>query len=129
MTCPGTRVLPQTLQNRSDSAFGKYPSHLFFGSRHVFKVCTGALYLSGYIQYDNSKRYCLKKCTDTWEKKIFTIRITTRKYPHESYAVVVRVIKSEWIFLHYVANNTGGGFVVVDKIIREIFLPCLFFVN
>ena len=44
-----------------------------FGARHIFKVCTGARYLGGYIGDDESKRDCLRERTLTWERNINTI--------------------------------------------------------
>ena len=66
-----------------------------FGSRHGFKVFTGARCLGGYIGDDDSKHDWLRERTLMWEKKINTIYETTGKCPHESYAVVVRAIRSE----------------------------------
>ena len=40
---------------------------------------------------------------------------------------MVRAIQSEWIFLQRITWDTGDFFVVVDKMIRETFLPHLFF--
>ena len=39
-----------------------------FGSRHGFKVCTGARYLGGYIGEDESKSDWLRERTLKWEK-------------------------------------------------------------
>ena len=66
-----------------------------FGLRHGFKVCTGAHYIGGFIGDDESKRNWPKKCMETWERNIHKIKKTVGKYPKESYATVVRVIKSE----------------------------------
>ena len=49
------------------------------------------------------------------------------KYPQDSYAAVVRVIQSEWIFLQHFTWDTGDLFVGVKKMIRETFLLSLFF--
>ena len=69
-----------------------------FGLIRGFKVCTGTRYPSSYIGYDESKRGWLEKCTGTWERNIHAISKTTVKYTQESYAAVVCVIQSEWIF-------------------------------
>ena len=63
-----------------------------FGLRHGFKLCKGAHYLGGYIGDDESKGDWLEICTQTWKRNICTICETTGKYPHESYAAVVRAI-------------------------------------
>ena len=55
------------------------------------------------------------------------VRETAVKYPQESYATVVRVIQSEWIFLQRVTWDTGDLLVGLGKMIRETFLPRLFF--
>ena len=49
------------------------------------------------------------------------------KYPQKSYAVVVRAIQLEWIFLLCVTKNTGYALTVAKKLLRETFLPLLFF--
>ena len=51
------------------------------------------------------------------------------KYTQESYAAVVRAIKSEWIFIQCVTWDTGDAFTGVKEIIRETFLPRLFFIK
>ena len=65
----------------------------------------------------------------TWEKNIGTVSKTAGKYPQESYAAVVCAIKSEWIFIQRVTWDTEDTFSGVDKMIRETFLPRLFFGN
>ena len=65
------------------------------GLHHSFKVCTGALYLSGFIGGDKSKREWLNDRTSNWEKIICAITKTAGKYPQESYAMVVCVIQPE----------------------------------
>ena len=61
-----------------------------------------------------------------WEKNIGKIRETVRKYPQESYYAVAHAIQPEWIFLKRITWDTGGAFKEVEKISREIILPCLF---
>ena len=98
-----------------------------FGVRHRFRVCTGARYLRGYIGDENSKHNRLRDSTMTWEKNINTIRKTAGKYPQESYSAVVCAIQSEWIFIQCLTWYTGNLFAGVEKMIRETFLPRLFF--
>ena len=98
-----------------------------FGLGHGFKVCLGACYLGVYIGDNKSKLEWLKDCTETWERNILTIRKTAGKYPQESYAVVVRVIQLEWIFLQRVKTNTEDAFAGVETMIWETSLPRLFF--
>ena len=98
-----------------------------FGLCHGFKVCTGARYLSGFIGDDESKRDCLKVCTNTWERNITKISKTTGKYPQENYATVVCAIQLERIFLQCVKKNSGDVFVGVEKLLRENFLLQIFF--
>ena len=74
-------------------------------------MCTGARYLGGYIGDNEYKLDWLRERTLTWEKKINTISETAGKYPHESYAIVVRAIQSEWIFIQRVIWETGDAFV------------------
>ena len=85
----------------------------------------GELFLSGFIGDNNSKRDWLKERTQTWERKIHTISESVGKYPQESYAVVVRVIQLEWIFIQHVMTNTGDTFAGVEKILWENVLPRL----
>ena len=66
-----------------------------FGSRHGFKLCTGARSLGSYIRDDKSKRDWLRERTLTWKDNISTISKTAGKYPQESYAAVVHTIQSE----------------------------------
>ena len=88
-----------------------------FSVRHVFKVCTGAHYLGGYIGDDESKRNCLRERTLMWENTIGTIRETAGKCPQESYAAVAHAIQPEWIFLQRVTWDTGDALAVVEKMI------------
>ena len=92
-------------------------------------MCTGACYLGGYIGDNKSKRDWLRERTMTWEKNINMIRKTAGKYPQESYSTVVCVIQSEWIFIQCLTWYTGNLFAGVEKMIRETFLPRLFFVK
>ena len=92
---------------------------------HVFKVCTSARFLGGYIGGRKSKYDWLKEHIETWEKKSFTVRKTTGKYPQESYSAVVCAIQSECIFLQRVTRDTGDSSTWVEKMIQEIF--CLVF--
>ena len=58
------------------------------GNHHVFKVCTGALYLRGYIRDDDSKSYWLKEHTVPWDRNSVTNRNIVRKYPQEDLGLV-----------------------------------------
>ena len=98
-----------------------------FGVRHRFRVCTGARYLRGYIGDEKSKHNRLRDSTMTWERNINMIRKTAGKYPQESYSAVVCAIQSEWIFIQCLTWYTGNLFAGVEKMIRETFLPRLFF--
>ena len=100
-----------------------------FRARHIFRVCTGACYLGGYIRDNESKHDYLRERMLTWEKNINTIRETTWKYPQKSYAAVLCAVQSEWIFLQHVTWNTGELFAGAEKMIRETFLPRLLFGN
>ena len=90
-------------------------------------MCTGTHYLGGYTGDDESKSDWMRERTLRWEKNINTISKTAGKYPQESCAAVVRAIQSEYIFLQRVTCDTGGAFAGVEKMIRETFLPRLFF--
>ena len=63
-----------------------------FGAHYGLKMCMGARYLSGYIWCDKSKRSCLKKTTEKWEKKIHAATKTAGKYPQKGYTTVVHAI-------------------------------------
>ena len=52
-----------------------------FRERHVFKVCTGARYLGGYIRGNESNHNCMIYSTLTWENNNRTIRKTAGEYP------------------------------------------------
>ena len=84
-----------------------------FGLRHEFKLYTGAYYLGGFIWGNEFKRDWLKVCTKTWEQNITKIRSNAGKYPQESYAVLVRLIQLEWIFLQRITINMGESFAGV----------------
>ena len=86
----------------------------YFGLRHRFKVCTVTRYLGVFIGDDESKHDWLKY----WKKNIFAITKTVGKHPQESYAVVVCVIQSEWIFLQHVTKETGYAFAGSEKLLR-----------
>ena len=49
------------------------------------------------------------------------------KYHQEIYDKVVRAIQSECIFIQHVTWETGDSFKGVEKMIRETFLPRIFF--
>ena len=70
----------------------------------------GTLYIGSFIGYDESKHDWVKNHTETWERNIHIISKTMGKYPQESYAMLVRAIQSEWVFLQYVTDNTGDVF-------------------
>ena len=97
-----------------------------FDMHHGFKVWTGTCYRGGYIRDDKSQRVFLKERTATYERNICTIIETTGKYTQEIYTTVVRAIQSEWIFIQHITTDTGDAFAGVEKMIWEIFLPCLF---
>ena len=42
---------------------------------------------------------------NTWERNINTVSKTTEKYLQESYAAVLLVIQSEWIFLQHITKK------------------------
>ena len=100
-----------------------------FRNHHSFKVCTDAHYLRGYIGDDESKNYWLRESTLTWEKSIGTISKNSGKYPQESYAAVVHMIQSEWIFIQRVTWDTEDEFAGLEKILWENFLPRPLFVK
>ena len=79
------------------------------------------------IRDDEPIRNWLREHTLTWENNISTISETAGKYIQESYDAVVREIQSDWIFIQPVPWDTGDAFARVEKIIRETFLPRLFF--
>ena len=90
-------------------------------------MCAGSGYLGGYIRDNESKCDGLRESMATWEQIICTISKTAGKYPQDSYAVVVRAIQSEWIFLQHAIWDMGDASTGVDKMIQGKFLPCLFF--
>ena len=49
------------------------------------------------------------------------------KYPQESYSAVAHEIQSECIFLKRVTKDTGQAFTGMEKVLRETFLPHIFF--
>ena len=100
-----------------------------FGLCHGFHVCTGARYLGIFIRDDNSKCDQLKYPTETWDSNINTIIKTIGKYTQESCSAVVHVIQLEWSFLQRVTKNTGDSFLGVEKMLRETFFLCLFFIK
>ena len=87
----------------------------------------GAHYFGGYIEVDKYKHNCLKERRATWEQNISTIKETVGNYPQDSYATVVRAIQSEWIFIQCVTWDIKDTFARKEKMIRETFLPHLFF--
>ena len=127
MTWIGTKVLPQTFKIVLIVNSDNLEARKMFGSRHGFKVCTGACYLGRYMGENESKREWMKERMGTWERKIFTIRKTAGKYPQRSYAAVVCAIKLEYIFIEHVITNMGDMFSRVETIIQETVFPCLFF--
>ena len=58
---------------------------------------------------------------------ISTISKKSVKYHQESYAMMVRTIQLEWVFSKRVTKNTGYAFAGVEQLLRENFLPYLFF--
>ena len=61
-----------------------------------------------------------------WEKNICAITERDGKYPQDSYAAVVRVIKLENIFLKRVTKDAGHALEGMEKFLQETFLPHLF---
>ena len=123
---PEQGYCPERFKNIPNAHPNNIEAGKLFGLCHGFKVCTGACYLGGFIEGDKSKRDCLDKSTNTWERNITKIWKTMVKYPQESYVAVVREIQSEWIFLQCNTNNTGDAFVGTEKILWDFFLPRLF---
>ena len=64
-----------------------------------------------------------------WEKNIHEISEMAGKYPHDSYAALFCVIQLEWIFLQSMTKYMGRMFTGLENILRETFLPHLFFVK
>ena len=124
---PGRGYYPKP----SKSILVVHPDHLEarkeFGSRHGFKLCTGAHYFGGCIGDDKSKSDWMRENTLMWEKNINTISKIAGKCPQDSYPTVVNVIQAEWIFLQCVTWNIGDAFAGVEKMIWETFLPHLLF--
>ena len=90
-------------------------------------MCTGAIYLGVYIGDDVSKGDCLKKLMEKWEREIRSLIKIEDKYTQGSYAAVDRVVQLEWIFLQCVTKDTGQELTGMEKVLRENFLPCIFF--
>ena len=78
-----------------------------FGLRHVFKVCTVACYIGGYIRDKEYKHYWLKNRMDMWEQNIGMIRETTGEY--------LKKVTPQW----YAQTNLSGYFYNVSQIIQE----------
>ena len=77
-----------------------------FGTRHGFRVFTGASYLGGYIGDNDSKRDWLRERTLKWKKNINKISKNAGKHSQETSAAVVHAIQSECIFLQRVPWDT-----------------------
>ena len=75
-----------------------------FGLCNIFKVCSVARYLGGFIRYDESKRDWLKEYTDTWDRNIHTIRESVGRYPQKIYTTVACAIQLEWTFLQRITK-------------------------
>ena len=86
-------------------------------------------YLGVFFGDDKSNRDWLKYRTPKWEKNICLVTETVGKYPQEITAAVIRAIQSGWIFLQRVTKDMGQAFTGVEKLLRETFLPRLFFVK
>ena len=62
-----------------------------------------------------------------WEKNICMIRETAGKYPQENYAMVVRAIQSEYIFLQRVKKKHKICIIRSGEASPGNVLPCFFF--
>ena len=93
----------------------------WFGLLHGFKVVIDVHYPGGYIKDGKSKRDWMKDRTEMWDRKKYTISVTTRNYPQKNNAAVVRTIKYEWIFLQRITTHTGDAFAGVEKMIWDFF--------
>ena len=82
-----------------------------FGWRHGFKVCTGSLYLGGYITDDVSKGDWLKNSTEKWERDICAISKMGDIYHQDSYYAVACAVQSYWIFMKRVTKDTRQVFM------------------
>ena len=78
---PGRGYYPKLFKSVLILHLDNLEARKYFGENHVFKVCTGARYLGGYIRDDKYNIDCLREHTLTWEKNLNTIRKTAGKYP------------------------------------------------
>ena len=93
-----------------------------FGLRHRFKVCTGALYLGGFIGGEESKRDYLKERTQTWEQN------NSQDQQNREEISPVNLLRSVMCdpigvdILQCITKNARYAFAGVDKSIWETFL-------
>ena len=65
---------------------------------------------------------------EKWDIYICAVTETVKKYLQDSYALADRVIQSEWIFFQPMKKDMGQAFAGLEKVMRGIYLPRLFFV-
>ena len=91
------------------------------GQCHGSKLCTGALYIDGYIGDGKPKGDWLKKRTEKWESDVHALRKTSDKYPQKSYSTAAREVQPDWIFLQQVTKITGQAFAELKHFCRKPF--------
>ena len=90
------------------------------------KVVTGHRYLGGYIEDRESEgRWLVDKITGRAES-VDTLAGFSRKHPQSAYAGLQKSIQQEWVFVHQVTPGIGDDFGLVEKALRETFVPDLF---
>ena len=92
---------------------------------HGFTIFAGVIFLGGYIRYDNSKINWIKKWMDKWEINIRVVTKIVVKHPQESYAIVVRAVQLECIFLQRMKKIWDRCLRYWKKFYNEFF--CLIF--
>ena len=82
-----------------------------------------------YIGDEKTEGDWIKEHKEKWERDICVLRKMSNKCPQESYAAVAHVVQLEWIFLQCMTKEIAKDFTGLGKVLRETFLPCIFFGN
>ena len=90
------------------------------------QVVTGYRYLWGFIgDREEEERLMSEKITG-WAESVETLARVSRKQPQYSYAGLQKSLQKEWAFVQRVTPGIGDAFGLVEKALRETFVPALF---
>ena len=87
------------------------------------QVLTGHHYLGGFIgDREAEERWLADKVTG-WAESMETLARVSRNHPQSSYAGLQKSLQQEWAFVQRVTPGINNAFGLVEKALRETFVP------